>query len=138
LLIKGEICGEPFIKYNFAVDDTMISPKTTALIAAMSLLGAAAPAAFAQSFSFNNNGAVTATQSNSLTANIAQTSSQYVGDDNTGDVEQESSQGFCLQSAQQNAAAGNIAANIATQDISDVDVEDDSDQNDIDVEVDCS
>jgi hypothetical protein len=48
----------------------MISPKTTALIAAMSLLGAAAPAAFAQSFS--NSGDVTSNLAATINANVNQ------------------------------------------------------------------
>jgi hypothetical protein len=85
----------------------MISPKTTALIAAMSLLGAVTPAAFAQN-------TVTATQSNSFTADIAQSSSQSATTGDDSPVTQTSSQGFCLQANQQNAAAGNDATNTGT------------------------
>ena len=79
---------------------------TAALIAAMSViatasvLGTLTPQAFAQN-------TVTATQSNSFTANISQALSQTGGDDS----DQSSSQGFCLLANQQNAAAGNDATN---------------------------
>jgi hypothetical protein len=78
----------------------MISPKTAALIATMSLLGAVTPAAFAQN-------TVTATQSNSFTADISQSQAQTAADDAT----QTASQGFCLQANQQNSAAGDDATN---------------------------
>jgi hypothetical protein len=77
----------------------MIHQRTTALIAALitavSLVGAVTPAAFAQN-------TVTATQSNSFTANVDQSATSDGG---------VISQGFCLQSNQQNAAAGDDATN---------------------------
>jgi hypothetical protein len=73
----------------------MIDLRTTALIAVVSLVGAATPAAFAQ-----DGNTLTADQSNGFSATISQTQS---------DDDQE--QGFCLQSNQQNAAAGNDATN---------------------------
>ena len=84
----------------------MIHLRSSALIAALlavvSLVGAVTPAAFAQ-----DGNTVTADQSNGFSATISQTQS---------DDRQE--QGFCLQSNQQNAAAGNDATNSATNAIS--------------------
>jgi hypothetical protein len=119
-------CTEPQI--NDTLDPTtMLSLKTTiaALIAALSVIATASavpalvPQAFAQAVDDNgDNGGntVTATQSNSLTANIDQSQTQYTGDngdddDDRTDTTQTASQGFCLQSNQQNAAAGNDADN---------------------------
>ena len=104
----------------------MLSLKTTiaALIAALSVIatasvaGAFIPQAFAQN-------TVNATQSNSFSADISQSQSQSAGaeddaaatdndgrnDDDGTDTTQTASQGFCLQSNQQNAAAGNDATN---------------------------
>ena len=65
----------------------------------MSVLSTVAPAAFAQN-------SVTANQSNSFTANVAQGQTSTGG---SGDTEQE--QGFCLFTNQQNAAAGDDATN---------------------------
>ena len=111
------------------IQATMLSLKTTiaALIAALSVIATASavpaliPQAFAQAVDDNgdndDNGGntVTATQSNSFTANVDQSISQYAGaendDDGTTTISQEASQGFCLQSNQQNAAAGNDATN---------------------------
>jgi hypothetical protein len=81
----------------------MISPKTAALIATMSVLGAVTPAAFAQV-------TVTATQSNSFTADVSQSQSQAAT--SGGDSTQQADQGFCLQANQQNAAAGDDATNV--------------------------
>jgi hypothetical protein len=92
----------------------MLSLKTTiaALIAALSVIatasvaGAFIPQAFAQN-------TVTANQSNSFTADISQSQSQSTGfeDDDDSTTDQTANQGFCLQSNQQNAAAGNDATN---------------------------
>jgi hypothetical protein len=104
----------------------MLSLKTTiaALITALSVIATASavpaliPQAFAQNFmeDDNNDGnTVTATQSNSFTANVDQSISQYAGfdddDDGTTTISQEASQGFCLQVNQQNSAAGDDATN---------------------------
>jgi hypothetical protein len=103
----------------------MLSAKTTiaALIAALSVIATASavPALIPQAFaSFmeddNDDGnTVTATQSNSLTANVDQSISQWAGtdhdDDGTTTITQEASQGFCLQVNQQNSAAGDDADN---------------------------
>ena len=58
---------------------------------------------------------VDATQSNSFTADISQSGTGGNGeyDEDDGDV----SQGFCLQSNQQNAAAGDDATNTGTNEI---------------------
>jgi hypothetical protein len=92
----------------------MLSLKTTiaALIAALSVIatasvaGAFIPQAFAQN-------TVTANQSNSFTADISQSQSQSAGtdDDDDSTTDQTANQGFCLQSNQQNAAAGDDATN---------------------------
>jgi hypothetical protein len=74
------------------------------LIAAVPLVGTVTPSAFAQN-------TVTATQSNSFTADISQSQSSS-GDESSQD------QGFCLQANQQNAAAGRDARNTASNSIS--------------------
>jgi hypothetical protein len=103
----------------------MLSLKTTiaALIAALSVIatasvaGAFIPQAFAQAVDDNDDDGttVTADQSNSFTANVDQSQSQYTGfiedDDDRADTTQTASQGFCLQANQQNAAAGDDATN---------------------------
>jgi hypothetical protein len=102
----------------------MLSLKTTiaALIAALSVIATASvasafiPQAFAQTLDDNNDdgNTVTATQSNSFTANVDQSQTQYtgdIGDDDRADTTQTASQGFCLQANQQNAAAGDDATN---------------------------
>jgi hypothetical protein len=101
----------------------MLSLKTTiaALIAALSVIatasvaGAFIPQAFAQNIMDDDDGTtVTATQSNSFTANVDQSQTQYSGfsdDDDRADTTQTASQGFCLQVNQQNAAAGDDATN---------------------------
>jgi hypothetical protein len=104
----------------------MLSLKTTiaALIAALSVIATASavPALIPQAFAQNT---VNATQSNSFSADISQSQSQSAGaeddaaatdndngnDDDGTDTTQTASQGFCLQSNQQNAAAGNDATN---------------------------
>ena len=97
----------------------MLSLKTTiaALIAALSVIATASavPALIPQAFAQNT---VNATQSNSITADISQSQSQFAGaenndDDGTTDTTQTASQGFCLQANQQNSAAGNDATNNA-------------------------
>jgi hypothetical protein len=107
------------------IQATMLSLKTTiaALIAALSVIATASavpalvPQAFAWTVDDNNDdgNTVTATQSNSFTANIDQSISQYAGaendDDGTTTITQDASQGFCLQVNQQNAAAGDDATN---------------------------
>jgi hypothetical protein len=107
------------------IQATMLSLKTTiaALIAALSVIATASavpalvPQAFAWTVDDNNDdgNTVTATQSNSFTANVDQSISQYAGaendDDGTTTITQDASQGFCLQVNQQNAAAGDDATN---------------------------
>jgi hypothetical protein len=116
-------CTKPQI--NDTLDPTtMLSLKTTiaALIAALSVIatasvaGAFIPQAFAQTLDDNNDdgNTVTATQSNSFTANVQQSQSQdtgYIEDDDDSTTDQTANQGFCLQSNQQNAAAGDDATN---------------------------
>jgi hypothetical protein len=117
-------CTEPQI--NDTLDPTtMLSLKTTiaALIAALSVIATASvatalvPQAFAQNVMDDDDdgNTVTATQSNSFTADISQSQSQDTGyiedDDDRADTTQTASQGFCLQANQQNAAAGDDATN---------------------------
>ena len=104
----------------------MLSLKTTiaALIAALSVIATASvasafiPQAFAENVMDGNDdgNTVTADQSNSFTANVDQSISQYAGveenDDGTTTITQDASQGFCLQANQQNAAAGDDATNV--------------------------
>jgi hypothetical protein len=107
-----------------------LSLKTT--IAALSVIATASvgsaliPQAFAQTLADDDEGnTVTATQSNSFTANVDQSQSQSTGatddaiatdnddrnDDDGTDTTQTATQGFCLQANQQNAAAGDDATN---------------------------
>jgi hypothetical protein len=116
-------CTKPQI--NDTLDQaTMLSLKTTtaALIAALSVIATASavpaliPQAFAWTVDDNDNGnTVTATQSNSFTANVDQSQTQYAGDigddGDKADTTQTASQGFCLQANQQNSAAGDDATN---------------------------
>jgi hypothetical protein len=124
-------CTEPQI--NDTLDPTtMLSLKTTiaALIAALSVIatasvaGAFIPQAFAQNIMDDDDdgNTVTATQSNSFSADISQSLEQETGedesqsagtndDDDGTDTTQTASQGFCLQANQQNAAAGDDATN---------------------------
>jgi hypothetical protein len=116
-------CTKPQI--NDTLDQaTMLSLKTTtaALIAALSVIATASavPALIPQAFAWivedNDDGnTVTATQSNSFSADISQSISQSAGthddDDGMTTITQEASQGFCLQVNQQNSAAGDDATN---------------------------
>jgi hypothetical protein len=99
---------------------------TISVIATTSAVPALIPQAFAQDAADgtddnnddNGGNTVTATQSNSFTADISQSQSQYAGfsddeDDDGTTVVQSADQGFCLQVNQQNAAAGNDATNSA-------------------------
>ena len=54
---------------------------------------------------------VTATQSNSFTGTISQSTTQSATANGGGTASNTASQGFCLQVNQQNAAAGNDATN---------------------------
>jgi hypothetical protein len=108
----------------------MLSLKTTieahSVIATASVGSALIPQAFAQTLADDDEGnTVTATQSNSFTANVDQSQSQSTGatddaiatdnddrnDDDGTDTTQTATQGFCLQANQQNAAAGDDATN---------------------------
>ncbi|HEU4444400.1 MAG TPA: hypothetical protein VFR94_07000 [Nitrososphaeraceae archaeon] len=73
-----------------------------------------------QAYAQEEGNTVTATQSNSFTADISQSASQTGGDDTSreGDgVDQSVEQGFCFSVNQQNAAAGNDAANEGSNEI---------------------
>ena len=90
----------------------MITAKTSALFAAMALLGTVAPAAFANDYSYTE---VIADQENDAEiGDISQDIDQNAfsvastGDYSTGDatsvISQDADQGFCIQIAQSNAA----------------------------------
>jgi hypothetical protein len=130
----------------------MISVKTSALMAAMAVLGTVAPAAFAQDFtdatgdvtvddSFNY---VDAYQSNSITKyidqNIYQSANGYADDDSRVSIDQDASQGFCELDNQQNAASGGDSNNAGANVISaDSDAEsDDEGESESEATVDCS
>ncbi len=110
----------------------MITPKTTALIATMSLLGAITPAALAQ-------------EPNSFTAsNIEKDVSQSItlaalNEGDFGQIDQQASQGFCEQIVVSQPTAGDDANSDTAQD--DVGVVNNSDSQLQDSEVtgkDCS
>ena len=94
----------------------MITAKTSALFAAMAVLGTVAPAAFAQDFSVDASDTfVLADQENEAEiGDISQDIDQNAfsvastGDYSTGDatsvISQDADQGFCIQIAQSNAA----------------------------------
>ena len=95
----------------------MLKAKTTALIAAMSLLGTVAPAAFAQDDnSFNAASIKDVTQYNTNNFDISQTLEQngiaeaetgyYSYGDPTAVVDQEASQRFCIQVNNNNQVSG--------------------------------
>jgi hypothetical protein len=118
----------------------MISVKTSALMAAMAVLGTVAPAAFAQDFSatdsFND---VFAVQSNSVTKevnqNIYQSAYGSASDYGTVEIDQDADQGFCEQINQQNAASGGGTVQGAVNAIAASASGDDSEN---EAEVDCS
>lgn len=95
------------------------------VIGALAVIAAINPTM--QAYAQDSGNTVTATQSNSFSADISQGISQNAGGEETsgsgvgGDVSQEASQGFCLQVNQQNAAAGNDATNDATNEIIEAD-----------------
>jgi hypothetical protein len=100
----------------------MISPKTTALIATMSLLGAVTPAAFAQDFEIGDiSSSLGVDISKEVNQNIDQdaSSSATTGEDSSGDasseVNQDASQGFCEQISISQATAGRDATTSTTQ-----------------------
>ena len=118
----------------------MISVKTSALMAAMAVLGTVAPAAFAQDFSADDSfNDVFADQSNSVTKtvnqNIYQSAYGSASDYGTVEIDQDASQGFCEQINQQNAASGGdsvqSAANVISASAS-------GDESENEAEVDCS
>ena len=93
----------------------MISTKTTALMAAMAVLGTVAPAAFAQDESFNYAEITDVTQSNTNNFDIDQDqfaiASAETGDYSSGDATAAISQdqGFCVQVNNANQVAGRDA-----------------------------
>ena len=118
----------------------MISVKTSALMAAMAVLGTVAPAAFAQDFSATDSfNYVEAYQSNSVektvNQNIAQYASGYAGDDGTVEIDQDADQGFCEQINQQNAASGGDSVQSAVNAIA---ASASGDESENEAEVDCS
>jgi hypothetical protein len=92
--------------------NTVVVVVTMATIAAVAAILAAAINPTMQAYAQNN---VTATQSNSFSADIDQSQSGTAGgsaeDHGSVDSSVSQSQGFCLQVNQQNAAAGNDATN---------------------------
>jgi hypothetical protein len=92
----------------------MITAKTSALFAAMAVLGTVAPAAFAQDFDFSDT-TVTADQENEFEIDdinqdidqnafsVASTGDYSYGDA-TSVISQDADQGFCIQVSQSNAA----------------------------------
>ena len=136
----------------------MITAKTSALFAAMAVLGTVAPAAFAQDFDFSDT-TVTADQENEfeiddINQDIDQdaVSIASTGDYSTGDatsvISQDADQGFCIQVSQSNAAGRDDVESEAENELSaaaaaladaDADIFSDADADaDADAEVDCS
>jgi hypothetical protein len=115
LLIRGEVCRELLIKDNFPLHGTMISTKTTALMAAMAVLGTVAPAAFAQDYSYNEAYISDVDQSNTNDFTIDQDqvaiAEAETGDWSEGDATAAISQdqGFCIQVNNANQVAGRDA-----------------------------
>ena len=124
----------------------MITTKRTALIAAMSLLGTIAPAAFAQDYSENFAIIDDVTQSNENNFDVSQ--SQFAiaeaetGDYSSGDATAAISQdqGFCIQVNNANQVAGRDADSEQENEIS-AEAEAEAfffSDADADAEVDCS
>jgi hypothetical protein len=130
----------------------MLTPKTTALIAAMSVLGTVAPAAFAQDLAdpgdviAENDIVVGVISQSNEVGDISQSIEQNAfslaatGDYSKGDasssIEQEASQGFCLQQGNSAAVAGRDATAVTANEIqAEAEAEDDSEA---EAEVDCS
>jgi hypothetical protein len=90
----------------------MLTAKTTALIAAMAVMGTVAPAAFAQDYSYNEAYISGVDQSNSADFTISQsqdaTAEATTGDYSYGDATAVISQdqGFCIQDNQVNQVSG--------------------------------
>jgi hypothetical protein len=128
----------------------MLTAKTTALMAAMAVMGTVAPAAFAQDESFNYAEITDVTQSNTNTFDIDQDqfaiAEAETGDYSSGDATAAISQdqGFCIQvnnanqvagrdadSEQENEISAEAEAEAAAEYFSDADA-------DADASVDCS
>ena len=127
LLIRGEVCRELLIKDKFAIDNTMITAKTSALFAAMAVLGTVAPAAFAQEFDFSET-FVLADQENNARVDVSQEINQdaisvaSTGDYSYGDatsvISQDADIGNCVQVSQSNAAGRDDVESEAENEIS--------------------
>ena len=138
----------------------MITAKTSALFAAMAVLGTVAPAAFAQDFSVDASDTfVLADQENEAeigdisqdidqrAVSIASTGDYSYGDA-TSIVDQDADQGFCIQIAQSNAAGrddveseaeNELSAEAEAAALAAADFFSDADADaDADAEVDCS
>ena len=135
----------------------MITAKTSALFAAMAVLGTVAPAAFAQDFDFSDT-AVIADQDNDATVDVSQEINQdavsiastgdYSDGDATSVISQDADQGNCIQISQSNAAGrddveseaeNEISAEAAAEAAADAFFGGDADADaDADAEVDCS
>ena len=138
----------------------MITAKTSALFAAIAVLGTVAPAAFAEDFSVDASDTfVLADQDNDATiGDISQDIDQsalsvastgdYSDGDATSVVSQDADQGFCIQISQSNAAGrddveseaeNEISAEAAAEAAADAFFGGDADADaDADAEVDCS
>src|SRR5215208_6564135 len=94
----------------------MLTAKTTALIAAMAVMGTVDPAAFAQEDSFNAENEVGDISVNQYQSNYANQYSES-GDDSftVQNIEQENEQGFCINLSQAAATTGSYAASSAVQ-----------------------
>src|SRR5215211_2475803 len=132
----------------------MITAKTSALFAAMALLGTVAPAAFAQDFSDTfvfadqENEAEIGDISQDIDQNAVSVAStgDYSYGDATSIVDQDADQGFCIQIAQSNAAGrddveseaeNELSAEAEAAALADAFFFSDADA-DADAEVDCS
>jgi hypothetical protein len=124
----------------------MINAKTTALMAAMAVMGTVAPAAFAQDYSFNYAEISDVYQSNSKTFDIDQsqsasataTTGDYSYGDATAVISQD--QGFCIQDNQANQVSGRDSDSEQENEI-EADADADADffsDADADATVDCS
>ena len=110
-----------------ALHGTMITAKTSALFAAMAVLGTVAPAAFAQEFDFSET-FVLADQENNARVDVSQEINQdaisvaSTGDYSYGDatsvVDQDADIGNCVQVSQSNAAGRDDVESEAENEIS--------------------
>jgi len=106
--------GEFVIKDKLLLVPTMLTPKTSFLMAAMAMLGTVAPAAFANDFDFSVTDVDADQENDAEIGDISQYTNQEAysvastGDYSYGDatsvISQDADQGFCIQISQSNAA----------------------------------